>query len=41
LIPDQNPAFGPLTGDVSLAGLPLGVTAVELLSRPSSDDFRV
>jgi hypothetical protein len=34
LIADQNPALGSLAGDVGLAGLSLGVQAVELLLQP-------
>ena len=37
----QHPAFGLLAGDVGLAGLALGVEAVELLLQPSSLDLRV
>ena len=34
LIAHQHPAFGLLAGDIGLAGLPLGVEAVELLLEP-------
>ena len=39
LIADQHPALGALAGDVSLAGLPLGVQAVELLLQPFFGGF--
>ena len=39
LIADQHPAFGSLAGDVRLAGLTLGVEAVELLLQPFLGGF--
>ena len=39
LIADQHPALGPLAGDVGLAGLALGVEAVELLLQPFLGGF--
>ena len=40
-VADRHPALRLLAGDIGLAGLALGVEAVELLSRPSSVDLRV
>ena len=34
VIADQHPAFGALAGDIGLAGLALGIEAVELLLEP-------
>ena len=39
LIADEHPALGPLAGDVCLAGLPLGVQAVEFLLQPFLGGF--
>src|SRR5690606_24398813 len=39
LIADQHPAFRPLTSDVRLAGLSLGMQAVELLFQPFLGGF--
>ena len=39
MIADQHPAFGALAGDIGLAGLALGMQAVELLLEPFLGGF--